>query len=168
IDLLLEANRRAIAAQKEPYRLFCTSGMNFVKEEKFFASTDGSLIEQTIVRSWPSLSVTAVDKTTGKFQSCRAFTQPMGMGYEYVADFPLIEEAGRAAEDAIAKHKAKPVIAGKKDLVLAPSNLWLTIHESVGHPTELDRALGYEANFAGTSFCTLDKLGKLQFASGIV
>src|SRR5262249_59939657 len=80
IDLLLEANRRAIAAQKEPYRLFCTSGMNFVKEEKFFASTDGSLIEQTIVRSWPSLSVTAVDKTTGKFQSCTAFTQPMGMG----------------------------------------------------------------------------------------
>jgi len=54
---------------------------------------------------------------------------------------------------------------GKKDLILAPSNLWLTIHESVGHPTELDRALGLEANFAGTSFATTDKLGKLKYGA---
>ena len=66
------------------------------------------------------------------------------------------------------KHSAKPVEPGKRDLILHPTNLWLTIHESVGHPTELDRALGYEANYAGTSFLTVDKLGKLKFASDIV
>ena len=65
-------------------------------------------------------------------------------------------------------HKAKPVAPGQKTLILHPSNLWLTIHESVGHPTELDRALGYEANFAGTSFLTTDKLGKFQFGAPIV
>ncbi len=65
-------------------------------------------------------------------------------------------------------HKAKPAPAGQKTLILHPTNLWLTIHESVGHPTELDRALGYEANYAGTSFLTTDKLGKFEFGSKIV
>ena len=65
-------------------------------------------------------------------------------------------------------HKAKPVPAGQKTLILHPTNLWLTIHESVGHPTELDRALGYEANYAGTSFLTTDKLGKFEFGSKLV
>ena len=65
-------------------------------------------------------------------------------------------------------HKAKPAVAGQKTLILHPTNLWLTIHESVGHPTELDRALGYEANFAGTSFLTTDKLGKFEFGSPLV
>ena len=92
----------------------------------------------------------------------------MGMGYEYVEDYPLLEEAKQAAEEAVAKHKAKPVEAGQKTLILHPSNLWLTIHESVGHPTELDRALGYEANYAGTSFLTTDKLGKFEFGAKTV
>ena len=89
----------------------------------------------------------------------------MGMGYEYVEALPLLDEARVAAEEAVAMHKAKPASAGQKTLILHPSNLWLTIHESVGHPTELDRALGYEANFAGTSFLTTDKLGTFQFGS---
>src|SRR4029079_583126 len=134
------------------------SSMNFVKEEKFFASTDGSRIEQTIVRSWPFFTVTAADKQTGKFQSRESFSEPMGVGYEYVADSPLLDDARKAAEDAIAKHKSRPVTPGKKDLGLAPSNRMLHIHESVGHSTELDRALGHEANYAGTSFVTMDKL----------
>jgi TldD protein len=92
----------------------------------------------------------------------------MGMGYEYVESYPLLQEARVAAEEAVATHKAKPAPSGPKTLILHPSNLWLTIHESVGHPTELDRALGYEANFAGTSFLTTDKLGKFQFGSPIV
>ena len=92
----------------------------------------------------------------------------MGMGYEYIESLPLLEEARVAAEEAVAMHKAKPAVAGQKTLILHPSNLWLTIHESVGHPTELDRALGYEANFAGTSFLTTDKLGKFQFGSTLV
>lgn len=168
IDLLLAANESALAAQKAPYRIFVTSRLNFVKEEKFFANTEGSRIEQIIVRSWPSATVTAVDTETRKFQSRGALSQPMGMGYEYVLEYPLVDDVRKAAEDAMAKHKARSVTPGKKDLVLAPSHLWLTIHESVGHPTELDRALGLEANYAGTSFLTTDKLGKLQFASSIV
>jgi predicted Zn-dependent protease len=73
-----------------------------------------------------------------------------------------------AAEEAVAMHKAKPAPAGQKTLILHPTNLWLTIHESVGHPTELDRALGYEANYAGTSFLTTDKLGTFEFGSKMV
>ncbi len=92
----------------------------------------------------------------------------MGMGYEYVESYPLLEEVRVAAEEAVAMHKAKPAVAGQKTLILHPSNLWLTIHESVGHPTELDRALGYEANYAGTSFLTTDKLGKFEFGSKMV
>jgi TldD protein len=142
--------------------------MQFVNEQKYFASSDGSHIEQSLIRSYPSFSVTAVDRGTGKFYSRDALTAPMGMGYEYVESYPLLEEARVAAEEAVAMHKAKPAVAGQKTLILHPTNLWLTIHESVGHSTELDRALGYEANFAGTSFLTTDKLGKFEFGSKIV
>jgi TldD protein len=112
--------------------------------------------------------VTSVDRASGRFYARRALTTPMGMGYEYVEDYPLLAEAKLAAEEAVATHKAKPVQPGQKTLILHPSNLWLTIHESVGHPTELDRALGYEANYAGTSFLTVDKLGKQRVGSEIV
>jgi TldD protein len=89
-------------------------------------------------------------------------------GFEYVTRSSLVTDARKIAEDAIEKLKSPSVSPGKKDLVLAPSNLWLTIHESVGHPTELDRALGYEADLAGTSFATTDKLGKLKYAADLV
>src|SRR4029453_1855355 len=78
------------------------------------------------------------------------------------------KEAQQAGEEAVMKLKAKAVEPGKYDLVLHPSHLWLTIHESVGHPTELDRSLWMEANYAGTSFLTPEKIGKLQFASKIM
>lgn len=168
IDLLLEINNRALAAQKGPYKIFCNSNMNFVKEEKFFANTEGSRIEQTLIRSWPNANVTAVNTTTGKFQSRGLLVQPAGCGYEAVTEYPLLEEIREAAEDAVAKHSAKPITPGKKDLVLAPTNLWLTIHESIGHSTELDRVLGMEANFAGTSFVKVSDMGKLQYAAPIV
>ncbi|MBP6603434.1 MAG: TldD/PmbA family protein, partial [Verrucomicrobiales bacterium] len=87
---------------------------------------------------------------------------------EHLSEWGAAEEAALAVEQAREKMAAPSVVAGKKDLVIAPSNLWLTIHETVGHPTELDRALGYEANFAGTSFCTPDKLDSLQYGSAIV
>src|SRR5205085_3220956 len=82
----------------------------------------------------------------------------------------MMEDIKGAVKDINEKMKAKPVEPGKYDLVLDPSHLWLTIHESVGHPTELDRVLGYEANFAGTSFLTLDKWEskKFNFGSDIV
>ncbi|HSS02159.1 MAG TPA: TldD/PmbA family protein, partial [Kofleriaceae bacterium] len=79
-----------------------------------------------------------------------------------------VADARRIGEQAVEKLKSPSVTAGKKDLILDPSNLWLTIHESIGHPTELARALGYEANYAGTSFATPDKLGKLRIASPIM
>jgi TldD protein len=78
--------------------------------------------------------------------------QPMGRGYEHVVDADLVGNATRWAEEAVEKLSARPVEVGRYDLVLHPTHLWLTIHESVGHPTELDRAMGYEANYAGTSF----------------
>ena len=165
VELLLAINAEAL---KVKGAAFCNSSMSFAKEEKIFVSTDGSEIEQLIVRCMPSFTVTAVDKGSGKFKTRNSLAEPMGTGYEYVENWPWLEEARQAAEQAVAKLSAKSVTPGKYDLILAPSNLWLTIHESVGHPTELDRALGYEANYAGTSFLTTDKLGKFRFGSPIV
>ena len=162
LDLLLRINDEAL---KVPGASFVSASMLFANEQKYFASSDGSHIEQSITRSYPSFSVTAVDRATGKFYSRDALTAPMGGGYEYVEAYPLVEEARLAAEEAVAMHKAKPAAAGQKTLILHPTNLWLTIHESIGHSTELDRALGYEANYAGTSFLTTDKLGKFQFGA---
>ncbi|HUR44925.1 MAG TPA: TldD/PmbA family protein [Candidatus Saccharimonadales bacterium] len=144
---------------------FCNSGMSFVREEKFFASTGGSSILQVRVRTQPHFTVTVVDKKTGKFENCNSYAAPRGSGYEYIESYDFEREAARASKEASQKISAKSVVPGKKDLVIHPTNLWLTIHESVGHPTELDRALGYEANFAGTSFVTKEKLGKLQYGS---
>jgi TldD protein len=165
VEFLLALNQEALRVKGAT---FCNSSMFFASEHKFFASTDGSFIEQEIIRAYPVSSVTSVDRTSGKFESRRSYASPISMGYEYIEDFPWLDEIRRAAEDAVAKHSAKSVEAGKHDLILHPTHLWLTIHESVGHPTEFDRALGYEANYAGTSFLTLDKLNKLQFGSPIV
>lgn len=165
IDLLLSIND---AALKVKGAAFCTSSMSFAKEEKHFASTEGSDIEQTIIRSNPAFTVTAVDRAAGKFRTRNSLAEPMGTGYEWIEAYDWIGEAQQAAEQAVQKLSAKSVEPGQYDLILAPSNLWLTIHESVGHPTELDRALGYEANYAGTSFLTIDKLGKFKFGSDVV
>ncbi|MDB6035350.1 MAG: protease TldD, partial [Verrucomicrobiales bacterium] len=136
-------------------------------EQKFYASTDGCRIEQYIIRTHPSFTVTAVNRGTGDFQTRSALSGPKNAGYEYLEKYPWLKEATKAGEEAVAKLTAKPVIPGKYDLVIHPSNLWLTIHESVGHSTELDRALLWEADYAGTSFITPDKTGKLQFGSSI-
>ncbi|MGH9880806.1 MAG: TldD/PmbA family protein [Pyrinomonadaceae bacterium] len=165
IQLLLKLNELALKTQGVS---FASSSMGFVNEQKFFASSDGSRIEQYIIRANPNLNVTAVNRSTGDFQSRSALAGPQGMGYEYMEKHDWKKEAEQAGEDAVAKLKAKGVAAGKYDLVLHPSHLWLTIHESVGHPTELDRSLWWEADYAGTSFLTRDKIGKLQFASRIV
>ncbi len=150
IDLLLEANRAALVVQGAQ---FASSGMQFVRQRTMFASTEGSVIEQVSVRSYPTMSVTAVAPDYSDFQTrSSAEIAPMGLGYEHIRDANLIESAERWAEQAVQKISAAPVEPGVYDLVLHPSNLFLTIHESIGHPTELDRAMGYEANYAGTSF----------------
>jgi TldD protein len=166
-DYLLKVNAEALKV-KGPGPIFVNSNMFLTKEEKYFASTEGSYIEQTLIRSWPSFTVTSVDPKSGRFEQRTSLGSPAGKGYEVVDEYNLIGEVPLAAEQAVQKHTAKPVEPGRKDLVLHPTHLWLTIHESIGHPTELDRVLGYEANFAGTSFATREKLGKFQYGSKIV
>ena len=165
IQFLLKLNEQAMKTEGVS---FVNSSMGFVNEQKFYASTDGSRIDQYIIRANPSFNVTAVNRSNGDFQSRTDFGGPQGLGYEYMEKYPWLKEAEQAGQDAVAKLKAKPVEPGKYDLILHPSHLWLTIHESVGHPTELDRALWWEADYAGTSFITPDKTGKLQFGSKIV
>ena len=138
VQFLLKLNEQAMKTEGVS---FVNSSMGFVNEQKFYASTDGSRIEQYIIRANPNFNVTAVNRSTGDFQSRSDFGGPQGMGYEYMEKYPWLQEAERAGHDAVAKLKARPIEPGKYDLVLHPSHLWLTIHESVGHPTELDRAL---------------------------
>jgi TldD protein len=164
VDILLGVNAEATSIAGVSY---CSSSMLFVREDKLFASSEESLIEQTLHRCFPSFTATAVDPKKG-FQTVSSYPGPQGMGYEYVEQYDWRQAAKQAGQDVVEKLSAPSVTPGKRDLILHPSHLWLTIHESIGHPTELDRALGMEANFAGTSFMTTDKLGKLRIGSDIV
>jgi len=165
IALLIAMNEAALAVKGVS---FVNSDMMWVNEQKCFASTDGSRIEQYLVRGHPYVHVTAVDRSRGEFQTRRSLPGPQSIGYEYLHHTDWIQEARHAGQDAVQKLTAKPVEAGRYDLVLHPSHLWLTIHESVGHSTELDRALLWEANFAGTSFLTPDRAGHFQFGASRV
>ncbi|MBA4159523.1 MAG: TldD/PmbA family protein [Gemmatimonadetes bacterium] len=150
VALLLQANEAALTVAGAR---FVTSSMAFVKEEKTFASTEGTFTTQTVFRSWPRMSITAVAADGSDFQTRDSTPiQPMGLGYEHVRDARMVENAPGWAKEAVQKLSAKPVQPGRYDLVLLPSHLFLTIHESIAHPTELDRIMGFEANYAGTSF----------------
>lgn len=165
IQFLMKINETALKVKGVN---FVNSGLFFVNEQKFYASTDGSIIEQSIIRSAPFFDVTAVDAAKGDFQARASLPGAKSIGYEYLKTYPWQAEAEQAGYEAVEKLKARPVEPGQYDLVLHPSHLWLTIHESVGHSTELDRALGWEADFAGTSFLTPEKLGKFQLGSKLV
>ncbi|WP_337172081.1 metallopeptidase TldD-related protein [Gemmatimonas aurantiaca] len=147
------------------------SSMFFLREEKSLMTTDGSYVVQTIYRAQPSMTITAVSSDFSDFQSVASNeVAPMGLGYEHVTNSKLAERAPQWGELAVQKLSAKPVEPGRYDLLLHPSNLWLTIHEVIGHPTELDRALGFEANYAGTSFIAPPEamLGKMQYGSELM
>ena len=161
-DLLLRANAEAMKVKGVR---FVNSGIFFVKEDRNFASTEGSVITQTIVRTSVPFQITAVSADFSDFQVRANTVTPAGRGWEYVLEQDLVGNAPKWAEEAVQKIGAKSVEVGRYDLVLHPSHLWLTIHESVAHPTELDRAMGYEANYAGTSFVSppRDVLGKLKY-----
>jgi TldD protein len=164
VALLLDANAAALKVQGAK---FVSSGMFFLREEKTLATSDGTYVVQTIFRSQPQMTVTAVAPDFSDFQSRQSNDiQPMGRGYEHVRDAKLVDNATRWATEAVQKLGAKPVDVGRYDLVLHPTHLWLTIHESVAHPTELDRAMGYEANYAGTSFVSPPQKMLGQFKYG--
>src|SRR3954470_2075274 len=141
-----------------------------VKEQKYYADTAGTRTRQQRVRIHPEFTALTVDRGTGQFESMRTLAPPVGKGWEYLTggDWDWRAELAEIPELLREKTKAPSVEAGRYDLVVDPSNLFLTIHESIGHATELDRALGYEAAYAGTSFATVDKLGTLQYGSPLM
>jgi TldD protein len=180
-EMLIAANKAGMDAGAS----FMQSTLFQVNQQKYFASTDGSYIDQDMHRLWSPFTATAVDKASGKFRTRAGLSSPAAMGYEffdakpehkvravggvttlYKNGYDLIEDARAAGRQAREKLSAKTVEPGKYDLVLSPEHLFLTIHESVGHATELDRVLGYEANYAGTSFATLDKWQSKKFKYG--
>ena len=137
-------------------------------EDKFFASTEGSRIQQYIVQSYGQVSARARDLQTRISRQRTYSPSPVTAGYEAVEEADLPGNGRRIGEEVVEHLSAPPVEPGKKDLVLMPNHLALTIHESCGHSTELDRALGMEANLAGTSFLTTDKLGKFRVGSELM
>jgi TldD protein len=142
-----------------------------VKEQTFYADTFGSSITQQRVRMMPSLEAVAVDAAAGGFDSMRTLAPPMARGFEVLGGDDVWNWTGELAElpSLLAeKTKAPSVTPGHTDLVIDPTNLWLTIHESIGHATEYDRAIGYESAYAGTSFATPDQLGSLRYGSSVM
>jgi TldD protein len=165
VALLLAANE---AALKVKGVRFANSGLSLLREEKTLATTDGTLVTQTFVRVGPSFTATAIGD--GDFQSYTQELAPRGSGWEYITSLDMPGNAPQWASIAAEKLSARSVDVGRYDLILDPTNLWLTIHESVGHPTELDRARGYEANYAGTSFVAPPEktIGKLKYGSRLM
>jgi TldD protein len=162
-ELLLTINDRLLSYSDRGIKK-AYSFLRLTQEDKIFASTEGSLIEQTIYRSYPGFSCTAV--INGDAQSRSYERTPLNIGYEHIDKEDLLGNIDRVATEAIEKVNAPQWDKNSKTtLILQPTNLFLTIHESVGHPTELDRVYGYESNFAGTSFATTDNLRKLQYAA---
>ncbi|MGB5714772.1 MAG: TldD/PmbA family protein [Waterburya sp.] len=162
-ELLLDINEQFLAYGKQGIKK-ASSFLSFTKEDKIFASTVGSIIEQTIYRSYSGMGCTAISNGDAKGRNYER--PPLNIGYEHIDTADLLGNIERVANEAIEKVYAPEFTGdGKATLILKPSNLFLTIHESVGHPTELDRVYGYEANFAGTSFATTDHLHKLQYAA---
>ncbi|MFI9718986.1 TldD/PmbA family protein [Streptomyces sp. NPDC052396] len=165
--LLAQWSERLLAAKEVSH---VDASLVAVRENKFYADTAGTVTTQQRIRVNPQLTAVAVDPATGDFDSMRTLAPPAGRGWEYLTgtgwdwDAELAELPGLLAE----KLRSPSVRPGRYDLVIDPSNLWLTIHESIGHATELDRALGYESSYAGTSFATPDRLGTLKYGSELM
>ena len=165
VGLLAEYSGRLSAADGVDH---VTASVLQVKEQTFYADLAGSRITQQRVRLHPELEATAVDAAAGSFETMRTLVPPAGRGWEYLSGDDWDAELARIPEWLAEKAKAPSVVAGPTDLVIDPTNLWLTIHESIGHATEYDRAIGYEAAYAGTSFATPDQLGTLKYGTPIM
>ena len=144
-----------------------SASLQQVHECKFYADLRGTVTTQQRVRLQPF--VEAYGSRGDSFDSMATIAPPVGRGWEYLTGGYDFDAEIAALPGLLTEKLAAPSVeAGSYDLVIHPSNLWLTIHESIGHATELDRALGYEANYAGTSFATPDKLGTLQYGSSLM
>ena len=165
VALLADHSGRLLAADGVDH---VTAAVMCVKEQTFYADTFGSSITQQRVRVQPHIDATAVDTAAGTFETMTTLAPPSARGWETLADDSVWDwttELATIPELLAEKVKAPGVVAGPTDLVIDPTNLWLTIHESIGHATEYDRAIGYEAAYAGTSFATPDKLGTMRYGS---
>jgi len=165
--LMVELSEQLLAADGVEH---VQSDVMHVKEQKYYADTAGTRTRQQRVRIHPTFTALTVDRATGAFESMRTLAPPAGRGWEYLtgSTWNWAAELAEIPEHLREKTKAPSVEPGRYDLVVDPSNLFLTIHESIGHATELDRALGYEAAYAGTSFATPDLLGSLQYGSSMM
>jgi TldD protein len=162
---LLDLSGRLLAADGVSHT---SASLTMVQENTFFADLAGTRTRQQRIRLMPSL--TAINVSEAGFATMSTVAPPAGRGWEYLTGTGWDFDAEIAElPSLLAEHVAAPTVdAGAYDLVVDPTNLWLTIHESIGHATELDRALGYEAAYAGTSFATVDKLGTLQYGSPVM
>jgi TldD protein len=165
VALLFAANEAALKVQGVR---FVTSGMQLLREIKTYVNSEGTETTQTFIRVGPSFQATATGP--GGFQSYSEELAPRAAGWEYIQSLNMPGNAAKWANLAVEKLGAKTVEPGRYDLILDPTNLWLTIHESIGHPTELDRAMGYEANYAGTSFVAPPEknIGKLKYGTDLM
>jgi TldD protein len=163
IAVLLEADR---LMRKNPAVKVAEGSMSFWQTDKFFLSTEGADIDQTITESGAGLVATA--SGNGDVQQ-RSFPASWGdtasRGYECVEEMKLVENAEKTGDEAAALLKAQECPSGEMDLIICGSQLALQVHESCGHPTELDRVFGTEASFAGTSFLTVEKLNNFAYGS---
>jgi TldD protein len=149
--------------QREPEIVRSSASLWASRDRKLFVSTEGTRLEFDLLASQGEFTATA--RHEGRFAS-RTFNTPhLRRGYELIEEANFLAEAPRIAAQALEKVRAPAVRPGSYDLVLDPEHLSLTMHESCGHPSELDRALGYEANYAGTSFLTMDKRGSFRYGS---
>ncbi|MBM7414558.1 MULTISPECIES: TldD/PmbA family protein [Nocardiaceae] len=170
VDLLGEYSGRLLASDGVDH---VGASVLQVKEQTFYADLAGSRITQQRVRLHPQIDAVSVDSASGGFDSMRTLAPPTGRGWEYLTSdgtgadglWDWDDELSRIPDWLAEKTKAPGVEPGLTDLVIDPTNLWLTIHESIGHATEYDRAIGYEAAYAGTSFATPDQLGTLRYGS---
>jgi TldD protein len=166
VELLADWAARLLAA---PGVEHSTGSLQQVVENKFYTDLAGTTTTQQRVRLQPGFEVHGTDEATGVFDSMRTVAPPVGRGWEYLTGGYDWDTALEELPELLAEKLVAPSVdAGRYDLVIHPSNLWLTIHESIGHATELDRALGYEANYAGTSFATVDRLGTLRYGSPVM
>ena len=165
VGQLAEYSSRLLAADGVDH---VTASVLQVKEQTFYQDLAGSSITQQRVRVHPQLEATTVDHSAGAFDTMRTLAPPTGRGWEYLGEkstWDWSDELERIPHWLAEKVASPTVEPGPTDLVIDPTNLWLTIHESIGHATEYDRAIGYEAAYAGTSFATPDKLGTLKYGS---